>query len=146
MLQLASHSAPRSNKGRSELGLLRRLSLPLLLSFSPLPSPPPSAPLSSPLHLNSLAGVRVRLLSSRASPSLGSHPTPLTPPALYLAAVAGPVGSRGDARARTRTQRGAELEPSRRGVRSIRGGDRGGGGVCVCVCSMVWLVEGRVEA
>lgn len=107
-----------------------------------LPRPPP--PLS-PTRPNSLAGVRVRLLSSGPSASLGSYPAPLSPPALYLPAVAGPVGSRGDARARKRTRRGAELETSRRGVRSIGGGDRGGGGVCVCFCSTVWLVVGREE-
>lgn len=69
---------------------------------SPLPSPPlpslsrPPPPLSG-LQLNSPAGVRVRLLSSRASASSGSHPAlSRTPPApLYLPALAGPGGLAG---------------------------------------------------
>ena len=123
---MASHSAPRSDRGRSELGLLSRLSPPLPPPFlHSLPRPPPSP---SPLHLNSLTGVRVRLPSSQASASLRSYPTPLTPPALYLPALAGPVGSRGDGRARTRTGRGAECKTSRRGVSGIREG-----GLCICV-------------
>lgn len=135
---LAAFGAVRS-RGCS-FGCLR----PSPSTFLPSLSRPP--PPLSRLQLNSLAGVRVRLLSSRASASSGSHPALRTPPAPYLPAVAGPVGSRGDARARTRTRRGAERETPRRGVSSIGGGVRGGGGVCVCVCSMVWLVEGRAEA
>lgn len=116
---------------------------PPALSSPPVPAP--SAPLPAPTQfpgrstraLAQLSGERELGLAPRA-------PNPARPTPTGGGRPGGLAGRR--SRARTRTRRRAEREPPRRGVSSIGGGVSGGGGVCVCVCSMVRLVEGRAEA
>lgn len=118
---------------------------PTPMSFPPLPS---QSPLRPSLFFLWIPWLEYACACSAAEGARAWVRTPflLTPPAPYLPAVAGPVGSRGDVRTRTRTWRGAQLQTFRRRVRSVGGGDREGGGVCVCVCFTVSLIEGQPEA
>lgn len=138
--QLAGLGAPRSARGPVRVGAAQlAFSAPPPLS-PPLPRLPfPSLPRPSPLQSIRILRLQYACARSAAGRARAWARTllPSPPPALALTAVAGSVGSRGDAR--TRTGFGDELETLRRGVRSIGGGVRGGG---ICVC-LVYGVAGR---